>query len=157
MYRTWNKFKTFNRFLTGILCVSVIGMQIPASVFADNWQDTWDAGQWWSTDLTEPYQYEVDPTSIQQNHSERENEIQTAVKVVYEKANGDTASDRQYGGCGVKIAPTDFSAYDYLSFWVYNQGEPLSFRVKLEDTAGNVWESNWAGIELEMKTPEGSM
>ena len=58
------------------------------------------------------------------------------MKIVYDKAKGDSAAEDQNGRFGIQMAPTDLSGKDYLSFWVYNKGEPLTLRVRLEDTTG---------------------
>ena len=119
-----------------------------------DWHDIWTSAVWWTSDGTEPFQYQLDRDNPQMNHTEKENEIQHSIKVIYNKADGDTQSEKEYGYFGAKIVPTDFSAYDYLSFWVYNDGSPLTFRIRLEDTSGNGWESNWAGFEPSMKTTD---
>ncbi|MCK5161873.1 MAG: hypothetical protein KAQ99_09895, partial [Candidatus Aureabacteria bacterium] len=82
------------------------------------------------------------------------------------EAYEDPDSLRKYGYLGMLVPSQDFSEADYLSYWVYNNGDPLRFKVRIEDSRGprkkmtvdgkkivfGVWESGWAGIEPRMVT-----
>jgi hypothetical protein len=117
-----------------------------------DWDDVWRSGTWWNTSPGSPAQYVVDRVNAEQNHAVRSGELQNSVKVVYNKANGATTFEKQYGAFALQLAPTDFRDNDYLSFWVYNNGSSLKFNIKLEDADGRSFESAWALIEPETKT-----
>ncbi|MCK5160622.1 MAG: hypothetical protein KAQ99_03515, partial [Candidatus Aureabacteria bacterium] len=82
------------------------------------------------------------------------------------EAYEDPDSLRKYGFFGMLVPSQDFSESDYFSFWVYNDGTPLKFKARIEDSRGprkkmtedgkkivfGVWESGWAGIEPRMVT-----
>ena len=97
---------------------------------------------WWASDPKEPYVYNMTFGDTEHVHSGSK-----SLKIVYNKANEDTEDARKYapfyamGGYNLKN-------YDYLSFWVYNDGSPLTFNIRFEDASGKSWELSWAGMEL---------
>jgi len=97
---------------------------------------------WWGADSVAPYVYD-----LEFNHTQHVHSGSFSLKVNYDKANdGNTYSFVSAMGY------FNMRLFDYLSFWVYNDGSLLKIRIRLEDEDGNPWESNWADIEPETMT-----
>ncbi|MFH0953619.1 MAG: Ig-like domain-containing protein, partial [Verrucomicrobiota bacterium] len=109
----------------------------------DNYDGKTLAATYWQSDPAAPYVYTLDFTSTQAVHSGTK-----ALKVTYNKAH---ETNNGYS-CFSMAGFLNLRNYDYLSFWVYNNGSPLKFRLHLEDSAGRPWESCWANIEPRMMT-----
>ena len=129
---------------------ATIGVQVeyqPASRLEFENLETFDGVKqvafWWANDPVAPYAYTLDFGSTQHVHSGV-----VALRVDYDKNHdANVYSFMSAGGL------FNFRNHDYLSFWVYNDGSPLKFRIRLEDNAGGFFESNWAGIEPQTRTP----
>ncbi|MFH0909255.1 MAG: carbohydrate binding domain-containing protein [bacterium] len=98
---------------------------------------------WWGSDPTEPYVYTMDFGNTQKSHKGSK-----ALRVDFNKANETNAPYSFFSAMGL----FNMKNYDYLSFWVYNSGTPLSIRIRIEDSRGKAWESNLADIEPCTKT-----
>jgi len=98
---------------------------------------------WWGADPLPPFAYTLDFGNTQYVHS-----APFSLRIDYNKNNHPSNANSFVSAMG----RWNFRNHDYLSFWVYNNGSPLKIRIRLEDKNGNPWESNWAGIEPEMKT-----
>ncbi len=120
----------------------------PSAQLAYENLDTFDGVKqvafWWANDPSAPYAYTLDFGSTQHVHSGV-----VALKVDYNK-NNDVNVYSFMSAAGL----FNFRNQDYLSFWVYNDGSPLKFRIRLEDNSGGYFESGWAGIEPQTRTPE---
>ena len=124
----------------------------PAAQLAYENLETFDGGIneqeqvsfWWANDPVPPFAYTLDFGSTQHVHSGV-----VALKVDYDK-NNDVNVFSFMSAAGL----FNFRNHDYLSFWVYNDGSPLKFLIRLEDNAGGFFESGWAGIMPETRTPE---
>jgi hypothetical protein len=104
----------------------------------DNFDSQSLVSSWWTTDSLEPYVYNLDFANTEYVHSGTK-----SLKVIYNKANDSNAYSAfcAMGGLNLKN-------YDYLSFWVYNEGSVLTFNIRFEDVNGVAWEMSWAGMEL---------
>lgn len=134
---------------------------------ARTFQEVMESAVWIMADPAKPLQYEIDSGNTERRHGTDDDR---SVKVIFNKANaldsdfgGDPVkgeSMRNYGWFAAVIPPTDFFNQDYFSFWAYNDGTPLKFRITLEDERGpqkvniggtdvtfGIWESAWARME----------
>ncbi|MBN1268430.1 MAG: hypothetical protein JXB04_02500, partial [Kiritimatiellae bacterium] len=101
---------------------------------------------WWGSDAVEPWAYQLDFTSTQHVHSG-----EYALRVDYDKAN---APDNPYTFLSA-AGYFNLGSFDYLSFWVYNDGTPLWIKLRIEGQSwSNAWETDWAGIFPRTCTPE---
>ena len=123
---------------TGIVLCPVAGAEI-----IENRDGQSEIATWWGSDATAPYVYTLDFANTQHVHS-----APYSLKIDYNKANDPSNSYSFISAMG----RWNFRNFDYLSFWVYNDGSPLKIRIHLEDKNGNAWESNWAGMDLGTTT-----
>ena len=114
---------------------------IPGSIEQYDMVDDFDGNSlvsaWWAGDPSSPYAYSMDFASTQHVHSG-----QYALRVDYNKANDSGNPYTFFAASGYY----NLHNYDYLSFWVYNDGSPLRIKIRFEQSADQAWEADWANI-----------
>ncbi|MDP3786785.1 MAG: discoidin domain-containing protein [Candidatus Omnitrophota bacterium] len=109
-----------------------------ADLSLDDFDGNKIVAKWWMSDPTAPYVYTIDFANTEQVHQGTK-----SMKVIFNKANDSNA----YSLFAAK-GYFDLKDFDYLSFWVYNNGSGLNFNIRFEDAAGGAMELNWAGMDF---------
>ena len=121
-----------------LLILSIQNVTFAAEQPLDDFDGNKIVAAWWASDSAAPYVYTIDFANAEQVHQGTK-----SMKVIFDKANDSNAySLFAAKGC------FDFKDYDYLSFWVYNDGSDLNFNLRFEDAAGGAMELGWAGLDF---------
>ena len=99
---------------------------------------------WWTSDQESPHVYALDFRNAERAHSHAH-----ALKVEFNKEY-DSNEYSAFGASGF----FNLMNFDYMTFWVMNNGDSLNFRIRIEDDRGGHWESNWGDQKTKLETLE---
>ncbi|MCK4798654.1 MAG: hypothetical protein KAT05_14850, partial [Spirochaetes bacterium] len=126
----------FKKFIVTIFTVTLF--LFPQVLVANETFENFDGqslvSAWWGSDSSSPYVYSLFFENIERVYSGS-----CALKVEYDKAED---PDNSYSFFAAK-GYFNLQNYDYLSFWVYNDGSPLEINLRIEDINGTAWEMSW--------------